>query len=690
MRYILLIVILTSASAMIGFPALELGIGLLILTPVVGFIVGQVAPLGFASYIIITIALYSIFFLLSNSLTIAERIKNIRMSAPDILIYSLVFLLNYHLALSWPDFFPMGERLRDYALLASSIHDPISFEEPWLPGYSTTYYLYWYRFAHAISRMLALEVWEVYHFLNAWSLSLLWIGIYLLSRATRYCGRGGSMVVATVVAYGSNYEGLLLWWKNEFASRGWWAPSRVIQGAINEFPAWSFLLGDNHPHFLSYGITSLSLAVIVKTCSSVIPSFERTLFLLIFIGFIPLLLFNANAWEAPLWVGMICILLLSHVPSIFDPIKFRSHFAIAHRSKLRVLVIGLLGVIIISSLLLSGRNISSGNTPLRLVSGKAPFSTNAEILRHWGVPFFLLCVSQLATSAYSICSRLLLLGGVGTAFISNDAFPLILSLLATEISAHWNLARSKKDIRLLVVGATTISALGLILLCELVFLDDPYGGENERMNTIFKCYAFSWPLIHFGSMTKFWSTMKERCDVGRFPPVKGCIQGGVLIWLLVMCGFFARVATDQRPKEASDTEPEGLARVDREFPGARATIHHLRVLPYGIVLEAQGNPYSWTSHVATLSGMPSYLGWANHVELLVKDYEEVNKRKENSRRWYTSDDCAANRLEMRTSNVMYVVVGPLEKKEYGQEAGKWFGCFHKLSENGEYQIFKPD
>ena len=113
-----------------SFPALELGIGLLILTPVVGFIVGQVAPLGFASYIIITIALYSIFFLLSNSLTIAERIKNIRMSAPDILIYSLVFLLNYHLALSWPDFFPMGERLRDYALLASSIHDPISFEEP--------------------------------------------------------------------------------------------------------------------------------------------------------------------------------------------------------------------------------------------------------------------------------------------------------------------------------------------------------------------------------------------------------------------------------------------------------------------------------------------------------------------------------------------------------------------------------
>jgi uncharacterized membrane protein len=689
MRYILLIVILASASALIGFPALELGIGLLILTPVVAFIIGQVAPLGFASYIIITVVLFLIFFLLSNSLTTADRIKNLRAHAADILSYSLVFLLNYQLALSWPDFFPMGERLRDYALLASSIHDPISFDEPWLPGYSTPYYLYWYRFGHAISRILALEVWEVYHFLNAWSLSLLWVGIYLLSRATRFCGRVGAMVVATVVAYGSNYEGLLLWWKNEFASRGWWSPSRVIQGAINEFPAWSFLLGDNHPHFLSYGITSLSLAIIVKTCSSVSPSFERTVFLLVFICFIPLLLFNANAWEAPLWVGMISTLLVSQVPRIFDRIKFREHFATAHRSKLKGAVIGLLGLTIICSLLLSGRNISSGNAPLQLVSGKAPFSTTGEILRHWGVPFFLLCISQLATSYHSICSRSLLIGGVAIALISNDAFPLILSLLATEISAQWNLAQSKKGIRLLVVGATTISALGLILLCELVFLDDPYGGENERMNTIFKCYAFSWPLLHFGSITKFWNTFQERCDFGRSPPVKGCIQGGVLIWLLVMCGFFARVATDQRPHEASDTKPEGLSRVDREFPGARATIHQLRVLPYGIVLEAQGSPYSWTSHVATLSGMPSYLGWANHVELLVKDYGEIAKRKENTRRWYTSDDCGANRLEMRSSNIMYVVVGPLEKQEYGREAGKWFSCLNKLSENGGYQIFKP-
>ena len=40
----------------------------------------------------------------------------------------------------------------------------------------------------------------------------------------------------------------------------WFAPSRVVPGTINEFPWFSFLLGDLHAHVLALPFTLLALA----------------------------------------------------------------------------------------------------------------------------------------------------------------------------------------------------------------------------------------------------------------------------------------------------------------------------------------------------------------------------------------------------------------------------------------------
>ena len=41
----------------------------------------------------------------------------------------------------------------------------------------------------------------------------------------------------------------------------WFAPSRVIDGTINEFPWFSFLLGDLHAHVLALPFTVVALAL---------------------------------------------------------------------------------------------------------------------------------------------------------------------------------------------------------------------------------------------------------------------------------------------------------------------------------------------------------------------------------------------------------------------------------------------
>lgn len=688
MTFALLIILLGLLCGFVGLPALEISLFILIGTPVWAFVLGRIVPLTFITYLLIVLGSVAALSFLRGKIPHTERVAYLKKYVPDLFAYLTIFLLNYHLALSWPDFFPMGERLRDYALLASSIHDPLSSAEPWFFGFSTSYYLFWYRFAHAISKLLSLEIWDAYHFMNAWALSLLWAGVYSLARATKSFGFVGSFLIACFISYGSNVEGIALWWRGTIPQEGWWGPSRVIKGAINEFPAWSFLLGDNHPHFLSYGLASLSLATLVRIMNEKTASIFRTGTLCSLGVIITLLVVNGNAWETPMWLGLLTLVGISHLPACIRDKDWRKHVTVVAGSKGRIGLLAVATTVAATSLLWSASNISSGDTPIHLVAGRAPFSTTAEILLHWGVPLALLLVAHLVSSQHAMGVRLLVGAGVVTSLISNDAFPLICSLLAIEIASHWDDIRSNQTRgHHLFIGALTISALGLILLCELCFLDDPYGGENERMNTIFKCYAFSWTFLHFGSVVRFWRTIERYLGSSHRLHARGILHGVAALAVCITSAFFITVATDYRPKETRAKDPEGLARVDEELPGSRDAIRALRGLPYGPVLEAQGNPYSWTSHISTLTGMPSYLGWANHVGLLVRQPQEVARREDNTRRWYTSDTCSTVKTELLAESVSYVVLGPLEREKYGDLTGRGFSCLNKIGNYEDYQLF---
>jgi uncharacterized membrane protein len=208
------------------------------------------------------------------------------------------------------------------------------------------------------------------------------------------------------------------------------------------------------------------------------------------------------------------------------------------------------------------------------------------------------------------------------------------------------------------------------------------------MNTIFKWYAFAWPLLHLGSFARFAQiTEHYRSSIFR-NNLRGFFDVIPILFIAVGSAFFITVARDFRSKESRyPIEPEGLSRVEEELLGARETIRKLRELPYGAVLEAQGRPYWWTSHIATLSGMPSYLGWANHVNLLVKEPSVITNRELNTQRWYTSSDCITTRTELLREKVRYVVLGPLEKKEYQSNGRGTFECLNLISEVGKYRLF---
>jgi uncharacterized membrane protein len=142
-----------------------------------------------------------------------------------------------------------------------------------------------------------------------------------------------------------------------------------------------------------------------------------------------------------------------------------------------------------------------------------------------------------------------------------------------------------------------------------VFLNDSYGPEIERMNTIFKAYSAAWYLMHTAA---FYLAAKA---LARFswPDLKPLALPGQLLLMGVMHSCFFKTA-GLRTSKFTDIAPRahGLSEVNNRFPGSADIIKKLISLPRGTVLEAQGKPYDMTSFVSTLSGNEAFLGWANH------------------------------------------------------------------------------
>jgi uncharacterized membrane protein len=226
--------------------------------------------------------------------------------------------------------------------------------------------------------------------------------------------------------------------------------------------------------------------------------------------------------------------------------------------------------------------------------------------------------------------------------------------------------------------------LGLIWGCELVFLDDPYGGENERMNTIFKFYSSGWALVHLLALQ-----LLRKVEI---PDYYRPFAAAATPLLMVASLFFAIKTIPTRQQTTFEVLPKerGLSSIDRQFPGAADVIIQLSNQPRGVTLEAQGNAYSYTTHVATLAGMPSYLGWKNHVDLLNRKYDESGRREKMTESIYKETSCEEVRRLLKQEGIQYMVYGPLEKQKYGNTLASTYTCLRTVTSSKEYYVYTPE
>lgn len=695
MKFIILLSIFSAILIRIKRPLFETLFTAILLLPLIAYAFGLLLNTGLVLNLSLSGALLFLLFYFAPHYTGPELKELWWKRIKPLLLFALSFTFIHYFTLLWPDFISIGERLRDYAILAAAVKSPVVIPEPWMDGYNLNYYAYWYRLGAFFASILGIEVWELYHQLQAFCFSLFFVALYLIFRRHLKFSSFSSLACSLITVFGSNAAGVKFALS---ANNNWWAPSRVISGAINEFPAWSFLLGDLHPHYLNLCFLPFFILCFLSFGKNLEDSPLKQVLVICSIIVLPLWLYNSNAWELPILLGVLLSVLFFALLS--GEFKLGSLKTFASTEKLKHLVrlpqfyvLLAISVILVVALYDSATNISSGGHSWRFVSDKIGRTPLSEFMMHWGVPLSLFTISQLILlrkNSFRLIALLLVAGLLSL----NYVWPLLIALFVInmvrvlpQLKARWT-QNERFDWLFFIFEGLSFAVIVFLLLPEFVFLDDPYGAEIERMNTIFKFYSATWSLLYIATFYLFGKAFKKLLN----RPWRRINFHLLQIMVLgVLLAFFVKGAGLRfMPNILPEDRSEGLSSIERQFSGAKVVIRRLRDEKEGTVLEAQGKPYSYTTHVATLAAKPSYLGWANHMGLLLRNHGDIKLREDITRRIYKKETgCIDKQRIAIESSINYIVLGPLEKQQYLNLSEQDFACMTKLISSGQYTVFRP-
>ena len=556
---------------------------------------------------------------------------------PVLLLLGL-FATYLWLRLGWPDI-RGTEKPMDFAVLSGLLVTPrLPFEDPWFAGERFPYYHFGtYVFALPF-RLASVPAEYAYNLVVALVAALAGTAAFGIVRL-----RGGGRAVAVAAALLLDFAGTLDGARQLLAGTApsavdLWPSSRRVADTITEWPLFTLWLGDLHPHAVAMPLL-LALAGLAGR-------FANGAGLLLDAALLAALL-SANPWDLP---GALLLLAAGTLATReLKPAFLRSVATVA--VSLPLLVPSLLGP----------------RPEFQGIRGVTRWTTSPEAFLHLGA---LLLVPALAVGVALLRSS----EEPETSFFLASAFPAlglalaivtkrpVLGLGAAFLLAVLRLVprlRGALRFGFLLAGA----GVALLVLPELVAVKDPYGEELHRMNTVFKCYSAAAALLVPATALLAPLALATR-------RARWVVRLALAVALAGVLAHPLSLVLQRRTTEQPTLD--GLAWMARETPGDRAAVDWLRrnAPPGARLAEAVGGAYSDHGRIGEATGLPIVLGWTNHQGLWRGGaaQAEIDARKTDVETAYKSEDPAAVRAALARRGVRYVVVGPLEKKEYGQEA----------------------
>jgi len=630
------------------------------------------------------------------------------------------------------------------AILRSEAFPP---HDPWLSGFAISYYYLGYVVMAVLTRLSGLESAITFNLTNAMLFAMTLSGAYSVvwnmvqvHRQRRGDGGGGTasawgatlagLFGGFMVALMGNLEGVFeiihakgwgspaLWEWLDVRNLGttspsytwlpqdgwwWWRASRVIHDrdalgrsaeVISEFPFFSFLLGDNHPHVLALPFVLLAVALALnvlagragrsEAAAAVTCARERSyrgLLESLWLGWswdIPLwaLLLGAlsflNTWDYPIYLGL--FILAYGVRRYVDDARTGWSW-LGDTAALGLILLGL-SIALYAPFYLGFRSQAGG-----VVLGTAKTQTQQYFLM-FGTQIVVLAAFLAARAAglWQATTHLTpVRAGVGIALALVAAMFLALGwwtaggVMLMVVAASVLLACAvcgQEDGRPgspAVVLALAMAIVGLLLTVavEVGFLRDTFG---TRMNTVFKFYYQAWVLLSLAGAFGAYYVVVEVAREGfaRRLAVGAWMAAGTV---LVLAGSTYTVAATISKAGAFRGEPtlDGTRYVATYRPWEHDAVAWLRDhAPSGaVLLEAPGGSYTEYNWVSAATGIPTLLGWGGHQLQWRGSYDEPARREPDIALVYEGAPAEMVAEVLERYGVEYVLVGPNERSRYG-------------------------
>ncbi len=694
------------------------------------------------------------------------------------------------------------EKPMELAFINAILHSPqFPPHDPWLAGYSISYYYFGYVMVAMLSLLNGLPGEVGFNLGVASWFGLIAVSAYglLYSLLELRPGSGkprraaGLAVLAPVfILLVSNFNGILevmhasgMFWEqpqgsgqvqsgfwrwldiqelnrppaqpytlvpNRAGGIWWWRSSRVLtdydmNGAprevIDEFPAFSFVLGDLHPHVLSmpFALLAVGLALNLylrtrnrpgeKVSASAWPARGDFWLAVIALGGLAFL----NTWDFPIYVGLYCAAflyariqasgwawarftevlslgVLLGVAGILAYMPFYTGFASQAGGILPSLAFFtrgvhfwvMFGTLLIPALFWLLHEMQAEKNWRKLAGGLG--WAGVIVFGAWLLSYLLGALMYASQGTAQVIqniqggaeAQMALLGSLAKRLAQPGMWLSMLAILGLV------LALIRSDLRIGKKGGEdspveepgedglrnpargflfllALAGCALVIFPEFFYLRDQFGW---RMNTIFKFYFQAW--ILWGLLAAYASAWLWQDYRPRLAFVPRAVWLGVFACGLVYVTFGVLTRTQNfRPAAWS---LDGAGYIAAYAPDDYKAMIWLRSAAPGTVAEAVGGSYSDYARVATVSGQPNLIGWPGHESQWRGGMAEAGSREQDVELLYTVPDWEAAREIIDRYNIRYVFVGSLEMGKYRVQEEKFQRNMTVVFESGSTRVYE--
>jgi YYY domain-containing protein len=538
------------------------------------------------------------------------------------------------------------------------------------------------------------------------------------------------------------------WW--------WWRASRVVQDydlagnaqeIIDEFPFFSFLLGDLHPHILAipFGLLAVAVAFNIylgashatlrQAQGSALNLFGAKLHLSpIDFTFAALVLGGLaflNTWDIIIAAALI----------IFSYILFRARADGWRWDRIEDLILfgfplAVLAVLLYLPFYLGFSSQAGGILP-NLVN-----PTRGAHLWTMFAPLFIPVIAYLfwfkdkpkviwLRSAALVTGFLLLLWGISwlLAFIVQFKEPILVAqyLKSQGVQNIGEVFKAAFTRRLAYIGGLItllvilIPALGYLLstdhrprttddysssivyhppspntfiflltfLASILILGPDFIYLRDqfgwRINTIFKFYYQAWMLLSLAAAFAVAMLLKNLRGI---TDVLFRIVIGLVLFASLIYPAFSVFNKTNNFKPGFDLTLDDFDRVKRENPDEASAILFLGSAPDGVISEAVGGSYSGYARISTYTGLQTVLGWPGHEGQWRGGYEEQGSRQDDIQLLYATAKWETASEILGKYNIRYVYIGSLERTTYSVQEEKFRAHLKMVFQQGNVTIYE--